>query len=57
VEIQVGASELKRAKELEAQNTTFKIMYTDIALENNAMKDIFRKNLNLEPNTTIPNLL
>jgi len=39
------ASDLKRVKELEAENTKLKRMYADLALENTAMKDLISKKL------------
>lgn len=39
------ASELKRIKELEAENARLKRMYADMALENTAMKDVIKKKL------------
>ncbi len=41
----LGASELKRLKELEAENTKLKRLYADVALENSAMKDLIEKKL------------
>lgn len=41
----MSASELKRTKELEAENAKFKRMYADLALENRAMKDLIEKKL------------
>ena len=41
----MGVSELKRMKELEAENARFKRMYADLALENRAMKDLIEKAL------------
>ena len=40
-----GASvaELKRLKELEAENTKLKRMYADLALENAAIKDVLSR--------------
>ena len=38
------ASDLKRVKELEAENAQLKRMYADMALENSAMKDLIAKN-------------
>ena len=35
----LNASELKRLKELEAENTKLKRLYADLALENHALKD------------------
>jgi putative transposase len=42
-----GASvaELKRLKELEAENAKLKRMYTDLALENAAIKDVLSRRL------------
>jgi putative transposase len=39
----LGASELKRLKELEAENAKLKRLYADMALENSAMKDLIEK--------------
>lgn len=39
------ASDLKRMKELEAENAKLKGMYADLALENRAMKDLIEKKL------------
>jgi len=39
------ASDLKRIKELEAENARLKRMYADLALENTAMKDLISKKL------------
>jgi putative transposase len=39
------ASDLKRVKELEAENAKLKRMYADLALENSAMKDLIAKKL------------
>lgn len=39
------ASDLKRMKELEAENSHLKRMYADLALENTAMKDLIAKKL------------
>lgn len=41
----MDASDLKRVKELEAENTRLKRMYADLALENTAMKDLIAKKL------------
>jgi len=41
----LGASELKRLKELEAENEKLKRMYADMALENSAMKQLIEKKL------------
>jgi putative transposase len=39
----VSASELKRIKELEAENAKLKRMYAELALENVAIKDVLTK--------------
>jgi putative transposase len=39
------ASDLKRVKDLEAENAKLKRMYADLALENNAMKELITKKL------------
>lgn len=39
------ASDLKRVKELEAENARLKRMYADLALENTAMQKLIRKKL------------
>ena len=39
------ASDLKRVKELEAENARLKRLYADLALENTAMKDLIAKKL------------
>lgn len=39
------ASDLKRVKELEAENARLKRMYADLALEHTAMQDLIRKKL------------
>ena len=41
----LGVSELKRLKELEAENAKLKRMYADMALENTALKDLIEKKL------------
>ena len=41
----LGVSELKRLKELEAENAKLKRMYADIALENTALQDVIKKKL------------
>lgn len=41
----LDASELKRIKELEAENAKLKRMFADMALENNALKDLIEKKL------------
>lgn len=39
----LDASELKRVKELEAENTKLKRMYANLALENEAIKELLEK--------------
>jgi len=39
----LSASELKRIKELEAENAKLKRMYADLAIENDAIKDLLEK--------------
>lgn len=39
------ASDLKKNRELEAENAKLKRMYADLALENAAMKDLIEKKL------------
>jgi len=41
----LDASELKRIKELEAENAKLKRMFADLALENTALKDLIEKKL------------
>lgn len=41
----LGVSELKRIKELEAENAKLKRMYADMALERDAMKNLIEKKL------------
>ncbi len=41
----LGASELKRIKELEAENAKLKRMYADRAMEADALKDLIEKKL------------
>ena len=41
----LAASELKRIKELEAENAELKQMYADLSLENDALKDLIEKKL------------
>lgn len=38
-------NELKRIKELEAENSKLKRMYADLALENTAIKDVLQRKL------------
>ena len=39
----LSASELKRIKELEAENAKLKRMYADLAIENDTIKDLLEK--------------
>lgn len=39
----MDASEIRRLKELEEENAKLKRMYADMALENNALKDLITK--------------
>ena len=41
----MGVAEIKRLKELEAENAKLKRMYADMALENTALKDLIEKKL------------
>lgn len=41
----LSASELKRIKELEAENAKLKRLYAELALENHALKDVIEKKL------------
>ncbi len=41
----VSVNELKRIKELEAENTKLKRMYADLALENTEIKDVLSRKL------------
>ena len=41
----MNASDLKRVKELEGENSRLKRLYADMALENAAMKDLIAKKL------------
>jgi putative transposase len=41
----VGVSDLKRMRELEAENSKLKRMYADLALENAAIKDVLSRKL------------
>lgn len=41
----LGTSELKRLKELVAENAKLKRLYADMALQNSAMKDLIEKKL------------
>ncbi len=41
----IEASDLKRAKALEAENARLKRMYADIALEHTAMRDLIHRTL------------
>ena len=41
----MNASDLKRMKEMESELSRLKRMYADLALENNALKDLIEKKL------------
>ena len=41
----MSAKELKRVKELQAENSRLKRMYADLALENAAIKDVLSRKL------------
>lgn len=41
----MSASDLKRMKEMEAELSRLKRMYAELALENNALKDLIEKKL------------
>ena len=41
----LSASELKRIKELEAENSKLKRMFADLSLENDALKSLIEKKL------------
>lgn len=41
----MGVSELKRMKELEAENSRLKRMYSELSLENHALKELISKKL------------
>ena len=41
----VSVNELKRIKQLEAENAKLKRMYADLALENTAIKDVLSRKL------------
>ena len=41
----VSVSDLKRMRELEAENSKLKRMYADLALENTAIKDVLSRKL------------
>ena len=41
----MSASELKRMREVEDENAKLKKMYADLALENNALKELIEKKL------------
>ena len=41
----LSVSELRRNRELEAENSKLKRMYADMALENTALKDLIEKKL------------
>lgn len=41
----LGVSELKRIKELEVEHSKLKRMYADLAMENDALKELIEKKL------------
>jgi putative transposase len=41
----LDVSELKRTKELEAENSKLKRMFADLSMENHALKDLIQKKL------------
>jgi len=41
----LGASELKRIKEMELEHSRLKRMYADLAMENSALKELIEKKL------------
>jgi putative transposase len=41
----LGVSELKRMREIEAENAKLKRLYADLALENSALRDAIEKKL------------
>jgi putative transposase len=41
----LGASDLKRLRDIEAENAKLKRMYADLALENRALKDLVDRKL------------
>lgn len=41
----MSVSDIKRLKELERENAKLKKMFADMALENNALKDLLEKKL------------
>lgn len=41
----MGVSELKKSREMEAENARLKRMYADLALENRALKDLIDRKL------------
>ena len=41
----MDASDLRRVKELEAENAKLKRMYADLSLENDALKNLIQKKL------------
>jgi len=44
-----SVAELRRMKELEAENTKLKRMYAELALENTAIKDVLQRKLEDRP--------
>jgi putative transposase len=49
-----AVSELKRLRELEAENAKLKRMYADLALENTAIKDVLSRNIWSAPDLQEP---
>ena len=49
-----GVGELKRLRELEAENAKLKRMYADLALENTAIKDVLSRNVWSSPDLQGP---
>lgn len=41
----MGVNELKRVKELEAENAKLKRMYAELAMDNHALRDLIEKKL------------
>ena len=50
----LSVSDLKRLKELEAENARLKKMYADLALENEAIKGVLNRKLQRRPNAGRP---
>jgi putative transposase len=45
----LGISELKRIREIEAEHSKLKRMYADLAMENDALKELIEKKLCCQP--------